>query len=117
MDNKTYTINITGQKKSFTVSGLTMNGTNYVSETEVDTKDWPTVFSFTATDEEGTVTEAIDNAKLIQQVSYDWDGGKFYLAFGQVSEQELLKEKLAAMEEANTNTELALCEVYEMLMS
>ena len=57
-----------------------------------------------------------DHAKLIQQESYDWDGGKFYLAFGTVSDQELLKEKLAAMEEANTNTELALCEVYEMLM-
>ena len=116
MDNKTYTINITGQKKGFIVSGLTMNGTNYVSETEVDTKDWPAVFSFTATDEEGNITEQHDHAKLTQQEQYDWDGGKYYLSFAPVSEQELLKEKLAAMEEANTNTELALCEVYEMLM-
>ena len=118
MDNekRTYTLEIIGQNGSFKVEGLSMNGTNYVSETEVDTKNWPATFKFTAKDEEGNITEQHDHAKLIQQESYDWDEGKFYLAFGAVSDQELLKEKLAAMEEANTNTEIALCEVYEMLL-
>lgn len=118
MDNekKTYTLEIIGQNGSFKVEGLSMNGTNYVSETEVDTKDWPATFKFTAKDEEGNITESHDHAKLLQQVSYEWDSGKWYLAFGEVSEQELLKEQLAAMKEATTNTELALCEVYEMLL-
>jgi len=118
MDNKkkTYTLEIIGQNGSFKVEGLSMNGTNYVSETEVDTKNWPATFKFTAKDEEGNITEVIDHAKLVQQVSYEWDNNRFYLAFGEVSEQELLKERLAAAEEANTNAELALCELYEMMM-
>ena len=118
MDNekKTYSIEIVGQGSSFKVDNLTMNGTNYVSETKVDTSEWPAAFAFTAMDEDGNVTEHYDHAKLIQQESYEWDEGKFYLAFGQVSEQELLKERLAAAEEANTNAELALCEIYEMLL-
>lgn len=114
--DKIYDIEIRGGNSAFEVKDLTMNGTNYVSETEVDTSKWPSSFAFTAKDEDGNITEHYDRAKLIQQVSYDWDGGKFYLAFGQVSEQELLEERLAAAEEANTNAELALCEIYEMLL-
>ena len=115
-ENKTYTLEIEGQNGTITVENLSMNGTNYVSETEVDTKNWPATFKFTAKDEEGNITEQHDHAKLIQQVSYEWDNNRWYLAFGEVSEQELLKERLAAAEEANTNAELALCELYEMMM-
>lgn len=95
-ENKPYTIGIVGQNCSFTVDNLTMNGTNYVSETEVDTNDWPAVFGFTATDEEGNITERHDHAKLIQQERYDWDGGKYYLAFAPVSEQEIKNAELQA---------------------
>ena len=116
MDNKTYDLTIEGQKGTFEVKDLTMNGTNYVSETKVDTESWPVTFALTVKDEEGNVTEHHDHAKLVQQVSYEWDNNRFYLAFGEVSEQELLKERLAAAEEANTNAELALCELYEMMM-
>ena len=115
-ENKIYTIEIAGQKNSFTVSGLTMNGTNYVSKEEVDTSNWPSVFSFTAMDEDGNITESCNNAKLVQQESYDWDEGKFYLAFTRVSEEELLRAQIATMKEDNTNMELALCEVYEMML-
>jgi len=37
MDSKTYTLTIEGQNGTFTVGGLTMNGSNYVSGTMVDT--------------------------------------------------------------------------------
>lgn len=114
--NHIYTIKINNTE----IKNLTMNGTNYVSEAKVDTSNWPPSFAFTATDENGNITEHYDHAKLIQQEQYDWDGGKFYLAFAPVSEQEIrnaeLQAQLAAMEEANTNTEIALCEVYEMLL-
>lgn len=115
-ENKIYTLEIEGERGVIKVGNLTANGTNYVSETEVDTENWPKVFKLTVKDEGGNITEVIDHAKLIQQVSYEWDNNRFYLAFGKVSEQELLKERLAAAEEANTNAELALCELYEMMM-
>ena len=116
MDNKIYSLTVAGKNGSYQAKNLTQNGNNYVSENEVDTSSWPSIFELTVKDGDGNITEHIENAKLLQQVSYDWDGGKFYLAFAPVSEQELLKSQLAAMEEANTNTEIALCEVYEMLL-
>ena len=88
-ENKTYSLTVEGQKGSFTVANLTMNGSNYVSETQVDTSKWPAVFKLTAKDNEGNTTEEYSHAKLIQQESYAWDGGKFYLAFAPVSEQEI----------------------------
>lgn len=94
MDNKTYTLIIDGQHGKFTVPNLSKNGTNYVSATEIDTSDWPSVFTLTATDSDGNITETIEHAKLIQQVSYEWDGGKYYLAFAQVSQQEIANAKL-----------------------
>jgi hypothetical protein len=79
-----------------TIENLAMNGNNYVSDTEVDTSSWPAVFSLTATDEEGNVTEEIPHARLIQQVQYAWDDNKFYLAFAPVSEQEVKNAELRA---------------------
>ena len=73
-----------------------MNGTNYVSETQVDTANWPEVFSLIAKDETGEVSEAYTHAKLLQQEQYDWDGGKFYLAFAPMSEQEIKNAEFQA---------------------
>ncbi len=86
MEPKTYTLKINGNTLAET---FTMNGTNYVSETQVDTTNWPPMFSFEAIDNDGNTTEQYDHAKLIQQVSYAWDGGKYYLAFTPVSRYEI----------------------------
>lgn len=94
METKTYSLLIEGANDSYEVQGLTMNGTNYVSETEVDTSAWPPTFKLTAIDEDDNVTETIEHAKLIQQVSYAWDAGKYYLAFAPVSKQELQNAQL-----------------------
>ena len=97
MDNeRTYTLSIVGKNDSFTVEGLTMNGTNYVSETKVDTSEWPASFALTATDDEGNVAESFEHAKLLQQEQYDWDGGKWYLAFAPISRQEILNAEFQA---------------------
>ncbi|MBO6290937.1 MAG: hypothetical protein J6N51_01570 [Selenomonas sp.] len=88
-ENKIFNLEIIGQNGSFKVSGLTMNGSNYVSETKVDSENWPKVFQLTAKDEDGNITEQFDHAKLLQQERYAWDNNKFYLAFAPVSEQEL----------------------------
>ena len=116
MDNETYNLTIEGQNNTFSVKNLTMNGNNYVSRKKVDTSKWPAIFKLTAKDSKGNITENIAHAKLLQQVQYDWDGGKYYLAFAQADAQELLEERIAANEEANTNAEIALCEIYEMVL-
>ena len=94
--SKTYTLVIEGQNGTFTAGGLTMNGSNYVSGTMVDTSRWPAVFRLTAKDQDGNVTESYEHAKLLQQEQYAWDGGKFYLAFAPVSEQEIRNEEFRA---------------------
>lgn len=98
MDNgsKTYSLTIEGGNKIFVAQNLTLNGTNYVSETQIDTANWPEVFKLTAKDKEGKVTEEFAYAKLLQQVQYDWDGGKFYLAFAPISEQEIKNAEFQA---------------------
>ena len=69
--------------------GLTLNGSNYVSKTEADVSNLPTVFKLTVKDNEGNTTEEFKYAKLLQQKQYVWDDNKFYLAFAPVSEQEI----------------------------
>lgn len=96
MDKEIFTLKLEGQNKTFEVSNLTMNGTNYVSETEVDTSNWPKWFKLTATNQEGQIKELWEYARLLQQEQYDWDGGKFYLAFAPVSEQEVKNAEFKA---------------------
>ena len=91
-----YTLIIRSKTKEFTVSNLTLNGTNYVSKRKVDTSEWPPVFSLEATDADGNVTESYDDAKLLQQVQYDWDEGKWYLAFAPVNMQEIENAELSS---------------------
>lgn len=95
-ENKIYTLEIEGERGVIKVENLTMNGTNYVSETEVDTENWPKVFKLTVKDEGGNITEQFYHARLLQQVQYDWDGDKWYLAFAQISEQEIKNAEFQA---------------------
>ena len=95
-ENKTYTLEIEGEHGVIKVENLTMNGTNYVSEAKVDTTAWPPTFRLTATDSDGNITEQFDHARLLQQVQYEWDGGKWYLAFAQISEQEIKNAEFQA---------------------
>lgn len=74
--------------------GLSMNGSNYVSTEDVDVSSLPNVFKLTVKDGNGKVTEEIAHAKLLQKVQYEWDEGKWYLAFTTVSEQEILNAKM-----------------------
>lgn len=92
MEKEKYTLTLTREGNSVTVENLTMNGNNFVSESEVDLSSLPDVFTLTAKDSNGNVVESHDNAKLLQQVKYDWDDGKYYLAFCAVSQFELDKK-------------------------
>jgi hypothetical protein len=81
-----YTLYADGVKLA---EGLTLNGTNYVSKTEVDVSGLPKVFRLTVKNNDGNTTEEFEHARLLQQVQYAWDDNKFYLAFAPVSEQEV----------------------------
>jgi len=90
-----YKITIKTATAEIEVSNLDMNGNNYVAASKIDTSAWPAVFEFTATgtytDETGEQREYYehyDHAKIIQQVTYPWDEGKWYLAFCPVTPQE-----------------------------
>lgn len=119
-ENKTYTLEIEGTSGVIKVENLTMNGTNYVSEAKVDTTAWPPTFKLTAKDEEGTVTEAVEHAKLLQQVQYEWDGGKWYLAFGVVSGQEVKNAEFQTGIDETSETAMAglmaVTDLYETLI-
>lgn len=84
--DKTYTLYADDE---MIAENLTMNGNNYVSIEEVDVSELPLSFKFTAKDNDGNTTEEFEHAKLLQQVQYEWDGGKWYLAFAPISEQEI----------------------------
>ena len=88
MDKKIYTIHLVSNTKELTIENLTLNGNNYVGETEIDFSNFPKIFSLITTDEDGNVIENISHAKLLQQVKYNWDDG-YYLAFTEVSQYEL----------------------------
>ena len=85
MDKK-YTLYVDDVKLA---EDLTLNGSNYVSKTEVDVSSLPPVFKLTAKDSKGNITEEFEHAKLLHQVQYAWDDNKWYLAFAPVGEQEI----------------------------
>lgn len=90
MEEKTvYTITLADGR---VIENLTMNGSNFVSETAVE----ETMFRNNCspmTVSDGTNTEIHEHAKLVQVAVY---GGKYYLAFRDISEQELKDEKIRA---------------------
>jgi len=86
MEKEKYTLYADGVKFA---EGLALNGSNYVSETEIDVTNLAKVFKFTVKDSEGNIAEEYEHGKLLQQEQYEWDNNKYYLAFAPVSEQEI----------------------------
>ena len=93
MADKTYSIFVDGAKLA---EGLTLNGTNYVSETEVDVSNLPEAFKLTVEDNEGNAVEEFEHARLLQQEQYEWDDNKYYLAFAPISDQEIKNAEFQA---------------------
>ena len=90
--SKTYTIKINGTECS---EIFTKNGNNYVSKTKVDTTNWPSIFRFEVIDNNSNIVEHYDYAKLVQQVSYEWDANdNYYLLFAKLSQYEIANERL-----------------------
>ena len=105
-----YTITLADGKK---LTGLDMNGTNYVSKEKVDEtifKDNLSTMRVSDGETETTYTDMV----FIQQM--EWPDGTFYLAFREKTKEEKLAAAIAANASSVTDVQVALAEVYEMIL-
>lgn len=105
-----YTITLADGKK---LTGLDMNGTNYVSKEKVDEtifKDNLSTMKVSDRETETTYTDMI----FIQQM--EWSDGTFYLAFREKTKEEKLVAALNATSDSVTDVQVALTEIYEMIL-
>lgn len=105
-----YTITLANGKK---LTGLDMNGTNYVSKEKVD----ETIFNdnlSTMKVSDGETETTYTDMVFIQQM--EWADGTFYLAFREKTKEEKLVAALNATSNSITDVQVALAEVYEMVL-
>lgn len=105
-----YTITLANGAK---LTGLDMNGTNYVSKEKVDEtifKDNLSTMKVSDGETETTYTDMV----FIQQM--EWADGTFYLAFREKTQQEKILEVITANTNGLTDVQVALAEVYEMIL-
>lgn len=108
--NEMYTITLANGTK---LTGLDMNGTNYVSKEKVDEtifKDNLSTMKVSDGETETTYTDMV----FIQQM--EWADGTFYLAFREKTKEEKLVAALNATSNSITDVQVALAEVYEMVL-
>lgn len=105
-----YTITLANGTK---LTGLDMNGTNYVSKEKVD----ETIFNdnlSTMKVSDGETETTYTDMVFIQQM--EWADGTFYLAFREKTKEEKLVAALNATSNSITDVQVALAEVYEMVL-
>lgn len=108
------------------IENLSINGTNYVSQTKIDTKVFDQTLEYIIISD-GENAEMMHNVELIQQVHYE-DG--WYICFRELTQQELNERQMnsditdiqMAMSDLYeedgtdiTDVQMALAEIYEML--
>lgn len=95
-----YTITLADGQK---IENLDKNGDNFVSKTKVDESIFENNLT-KVTVSDGETTETYRNVEFIQQMP--WSDGTYYLAFRVVD----------GTEKSITDIEMALVDVYEMLL-
>ena len=95
-----YTITLADGRK---LTGLSKNGDNFVSTEKVDEKIFKNNLS-TMTVSDGKTETVLHDVELIQQM--EWADGTWYLAFREITGQE----------KSLTDLQLALAEVYELII-
>lgn len=105
-----YTITLADGKQ---LTWLEMNGDNYVSKTKVDEKIFKDNLS-TMKVSDGKTEETYKDMVFIQQM--EWADGTFYLAFREKTAQEKALAAIAANTNSVTDVQVALAEVYEMIL-
>lgn len=90
-----------------------MNGTNYISEKEIDTSIFNNNLSTMKVEYRGT-TEVYNDMIFVQQMK--WMDGTYYLAFRPKTREEILMEKLSQTSADITDLQLAFAEMYETMI-
>lgn len=105
-----YTITLADGRK---LTGLDKNGDNFVSTEKVDESIFENNLS-TMTVSDGETEETFKDMVFIQQM--EWADGTFYLAFREKTQQEKILEVITANINGLTDVQVALVEVYEMIL-
>lgn len=105
-----YTITLADGRK---LTGLSKNGDNFVSTEKVDETIFEDNLS-TMTVSDGETEETFENMVFIQQM--EWADGTFYLAFREQTQTERIYAALTATSDSVTDIQMALAEVYEMIL-
>ena len=105
-----YTITLADGRK---LTGLSKNGDNFVSTEKVDESIFDNNLS-TMTVSDGETEETFKDMVFIQQM--EWVDGTFYLAFREKTQQEKILEVITANTNGLTTVQVALAEVYEMIL-
>ena len=95
------------------LTNLEMNGSNYVSKVRVDESIFENNLS-TMTVSDGETVETYRDMVFVQQMP--WGDGTFYLAFREKTQREKLLAAIAQNADGLTDVQLALAEVYEMIL-
>lgn len=94
-----------------TLENLVLNGNNFISQTAVDDAVFDgNMASVTITNLEDGTVEQIEDGVLLSNIVRD---GKSWLVLGQKSEEE---KRLDTIDSAFTDLQMALAEVYEMVL-
>ena len=96
------------------LKNLDMNGSNYVSKTKVDESIFTSANLATMTVSDGETETTYTDVVFIQQM--EWADGTFYLAFREKTREEKLVEAITANTDSMTDLQVALAEVYEMIL-
>lgn len=104
-----YTITFADGRK---LTGLDMNGTNYVSKEKVDESIFKDNLSKMVVSDGNTETTYIDMV-FIQQMA--WPDGTFFLAFREKTKEEKFTASLTATAGSITDIQIALADVYELI--
>lgn len=110
--NVTYTITLAD---GTTLDNLGINGTNYVSETEVDTSIFTDSNLSKVTISDGTNTDEYENLVFIQQMK--WQDGTYYLAFRKQTEREKIVKIITDNSSSLVDVQEAIAELYELTAS
>lgn len=90
------------------LTGLSLNGTNYVSQTKIDESIFYDNLT-TMTVSDGETEETYTDMVFVQQMA--WTDGTFYLAFREKTAQEKLLERINNMENATDELVLMMAEI------
>ena len=105
-----YSITLANGKK---LTGLNMNGTNYISKEKVDETIFKDNLS-TIKISDGLTETIYTDMVFVQQM--EWPDGTFYLAFRKKTNEEKLIDAINTNVSSMTDVQLALTEIYEMIL-